>query len=93
MTLRTDPFLPDESNPNLTNALDSSLWELYSHKRHYHSGVSTLACIFEEAFTKPNYPLEDFLDHTYSTVSTHASFLVLESYQVFSFSKQKPNVV
>lgn len=63
-----DPFLPDESNPNLTNALDSSLWELYSHKRHYHSGVSTLACIFEEAFTKPNYPLEDFLDHTYSTL-------------------------
>jgi U3 small nucleolar RNA-associated protein 19 len=30
--------------------------------------VSTLARIFEEAFTKPNYALEDFLDHTYSTV-------------------------
>ncbi|KAH8996716.1 CBF/Mak21 family-domain-containing protein [Lactarius akahatsu] len=55
-------------NPNLTNALDSSLWELRSHKRHYHAGVSTLACIFDEAFTKPNYPLEDFLDHTYATL-------------------------
>ncbi|KAI0067014.1 CBF-domain-containing protein [Artomyces pyxidatus] len=63
-----DPFLPDETNPNLTCALDSSLWELYSHKHHYHSGVSTLARIFEEAFTKPSYPLEDFLDHTYSTL-------------------------
>jgi len=31
-TERTDPFLADEPNPNLTNALDSSLWELYSHK-------------------------------------------------------------
>ncbi|KAH9994722.1 CBF/Mak21 family-domain-containing protein [Russula vinacea] len=62
-----DPFLADEPNPNLTNALDSSLWELYSHKNHYHAGVSTLARIFEEAFTKPSYPLEDFLDHTYAT--------------------------
>jgi U3 small nucleolar RNA-associated protein 19 len=63
-----DPFLADEPNPNLTNALDSSLWELRSHKRHYHAGVSTLACIFDEAFTKPSYPLEDFLDHTYATL-------------------------
>lgn len=31
--------------------------------------MSTLAKIFGEAFTKPNYPLEDFLDHTYGTVS------------------------
>jgi U3 small nucleolar RNA-associated protein 19 len=64
----SDSFLADEPNPNLTNALDSSLWELLSHKRHYHAGVSTLACIFDEAFTKPSYPLEDFLDHTYATV-------------------------
>jgi len=63
-----DPFLADEPNPNLTNALDSSLWELYSHKNHYHAGVSTMARIFEEAFTKPNYPMEDFLDHTYATL-------------------------
>lgn len=64
----TDHFLPDEPNPNLTNALDSSLWELYSHKNHYHAAVSTMARIFEEAFTKPSYPMEDFLDHTYATV-------------------------
>ncbi|KAI0051377.1 CBF-domain-containing protein [Auriscalpium vulgare] len=63
-----DPFLSDEPNPNATHALDSSLWELYTHKSHYHAGVSTLARIFEEAFTKPAYPLEDFLDHTYATL-------------------------
>ena len=63
-----DPFDPNEPNPMLTNALDSSLWELYTQRSHYHSAVSTLARIFEEAFTKPNYALEDFLDHTYSTV-------------------------
>lgn len=64
-----DPFDPTESNPTLTNALNSSLWEIISHRRHYHSTVSTMTRIFEEAFTKPNYAMEDFLDHTYATVS------------------------
>jgi U3 small nucleolar RNA-associated protein 19 len=69
LTSYIDPFLPDEANPNITNAIDSSLWEIYSHKQHYDSAVSTLARIFEEAFTKPGYSMEDFLDHTYGTVS------------------------
>ena len=63
-----DPFNASEPNPTLTNAIDSSLWELYAQKQHYHSAVSTLARIFEEAFTKPNYNLEDFLDHGYHTL-------------------------
>lgn len=63
-----DPYLPNESNPLLTQALSSSLWELYTHREHYHSSVSTLAKIFSEAFTKPGYSMEDFFDHTYSTV-------------------------
>jgi U3 small nucleolar RNA-associated protein 19 len=66
--LSGDRFIWDEPNPNCTCALESSLWELYSHKSHYHPAVSTLARIFEEAFTKPGYPQEDFLDHTYTTV-------------------------
>lgn len=69
LTNSIDPFLPDEANPNITHAINSSLWELYSHKQHYDTAVSTLARIFEEAFTKPGYSLEDFLDHTYGTVS------------------------
>ncbi|EKM49927.1 uncharacterized protein PHACADRAFT_188321 [Phanerochaete carnosa HHB-10118-sp] len=63
-----DSFDYAEPDPMLTNAIDSSLWELYTHRQHYHSAVSTMARIFEEAFTKPNYSLEDFLDHTYSTL-------------------------
>ncbi|KAG8217601.1 CBF/Mak21 family-domain-containing protein, partial [Butyriboletus roseoflavus] len=68
LTSYIDPFLADEANPNITNAIDSSLWELYSHKQHYDSAVSTLARILEEAFTKPGYSMEDFLDHTYGTL-------------------------
>lgn len=57
-----------EANPALSDALESSLWELYTHKTHYHAVVSTLTGIFEEAFTRPVYAMEDFLDHTYVTV-------------------------
>ena len=63
-----DPFLDEETNPTQTNALDSSLWELMSHTAHYHAPVSTMCKIFSEAFTKPRYTMEDFLDHTYGTV-------------------------
>ncbi|TDL26001.1 CBF-domain-containing protein [Rickenella mellea] len=63
-----DPFDVTEQNPTQTNAIESSLWELYSHKIHYHTSVATMARIFEEVFTKPSYALEDFLDHTYMTL-------------------------
>lgn len=63
-----DPFLPNEPSPLLTKALQSSLWEIYSHKQHYAQPVSAMAKVFSEAFTKPSYLLEDFLDHTYGTV-------------------------
>ncbi|KAH8093777.1 CBF-domain-containing protein [Cristinia sonorae] len=68
LIVELDPFNNSEPNPTKTQAIDSSLWELYTHRQHYHSAVSTLAKIFSEAFTKPNYALEDFLDHTYSTL-------------------------
>ncbi|KAJ7075860.1 CBF/Mak21 family-domain-containing protein [Mycena belliarum] len=63
-----DPFDFDEPNPLLTRALESSLWELQTHTAHYLAGVSTLSKIFGEAFTKPGYAMEDFLDHTYGTL-------------------------
>ncbi|KAG8928099.1 hypothetical protein FRC02_007367 [Tulasnella sp. 418] len=64
----TDPFDPKEPSPLLTNAIASSLWELQAQTEHYLASVSTLAKIFSEAFTKPSYSMEDFLDHTYSTL-------------------------
>lgn len=72
----SDLFNASEPNPTLTNAIESSLWELHIQKQHYHSAVSTLARIFEEAFTKPSYSLEDFLDHTYTTVSRAMEFII-----------------
>ena len=50
-----------------------------SHRSHYHATVSTLCKIFTEPFTKPSYPLEDFLDHTYATVSSLLLKIQLQS--------------
>ncbi|KII84320.1 hypothetical protein PLICRDRAFT_118099 [Plicaturopsis crispa FD-325 SS-3] len=63
-----DPFRAADANPLTTCAIDSSLWELHAQETHYHSAVSTLAKIFGEAFTKPGYAMEDFLDHGYGTL-------------------------
>jgi U3 small nucleolar RNA-associated protein 19 len=80
MTL--DPFLPEERSPLLTNALASSLWELNSQRNHYAPPVATMARIFSEVFTKPSYVQEDFLDHTYGTVSL-ASRAALHKFILF----------
>ncbi len=64
-----DPFVADESDPMVTNAIDSSLWEIVMLQSHYHPNVATLAKIISEQFTKQAYNLEDFLDHSYGSVS------------------------
>ncbi|KAJ5591887.1 uncharacterized protein N7459_002256 [Penicillium hispanicum] len=60
-----DPFDPNEPNPTLTNAIESSLWEIETLQSHYHPNVAAIARIISEQFTKQAYNLEDFLDHTY----------------------------
>lgn len=65
----TDPFLMDEEDPMETHALESSLWEIVMLQDHVHPNLATLAKIISEQFTKLAYNLEDFLDHSYSTVS------------------------
>ena len=64
-----DPFLMDEQDPMNTDALESSLWEIYTLQDHYHPNVATIAKIVSEQFTKQSYNLEDFLDHSYQSVS------------------------
>jgi len=64
----TDPFDMDETDPTLTGALESSLWELETLQSHYHPNVASLARIVSEPFTKTSYNLEDFLDHSYTSV-------------------------
>ena len=64
-----DPFDMAEPDPMETGAIESSLWEIHTLQSHYHPNVATIAKIISEQFTKQAYNLEDFLDHSYSSVS------------------------
>ncbi|SSD60899.1 related to Nucleolar complex protein 4 [Saccharomycodes ludwigii] len=63
-----DPFDNDEKDPESTNAIESSLWELETLMHHYHPNVASLAKIFKNPFRKYSYNLEDFLDWNYDTL-------------------------
>lgn len=63
-----DVFSMSENDPMATSAIDSSLWELHMLQTHYHPNVATLAKILGEQFTKRDYTLEDFLDHSYQSL-------------------------
>lgn len=64
-----DPFCMEESDPMETGAIESSLWEIQMLQSHYHPNVATVAKIISEQFTKERYDLEDFLNHSYGSVS------------------------
>lgn len=64
----TDPFNNSEKDPLLTNALDSSLWELQTLTSHYHPNVAAIAKIYSQPMRKPHYNLEHFLSHSYETL-------------------------
>lgn len=66
--LGNDPYDPTEPDPQLTHAIDSSLWELETVQSHYHPTVASIARIISEQFTKQQYNLEDFLDHGYASL-------------------------
>lgn len=80
-----DPFDMDELDPMLTNAIDSSVWELEALQSHYHPNVATLAKIISEQFTKRSYNLEDFLDHSYTAVCL-SSQRVIRTLLILPFS-------
>ncbi|KAF3928130.1 hypothetical protein AA313_de0204324 [Arthrobotrys entomopaga] len=63
-----DPFDEEEADPMKTRALESSLWEFETLQSHYHPNVATLAKILSEQFTKQQYNMEDFLDHSYTSM-------------------------
>ncbi|OTB00038.1 hypothetical protein M426DRAFT_66649 [Hypoxylon sp. CI-4A] len=63
-----DPFIEDEEDPMETRATDSCLWEVVQLQSHYHPNVATIAKIISEQFTKQSYNIEDFLDHSYSSL-------------------------
>ncbi|EFR02155.1 nucleolar complex protein 4 [Nannizzia gypsea CBS 118893] len=63
-----DPFDAYEPNPTLTNAIESSLWEIETLQSHYHPNTAALARIISEQFTKQHYNVEDFLDLSYQAL-------------------------
>lgn len=74
-----DPFRMEEPDPMETDALESSLWEIHMLQNHYHPNVATIAKLISEQFTKQAYNLEDFLDHSYGTVSSSLLFALFAS--------------
>ena len=64
-----DPFRAAEEDPIRTSAIESSLWELETLQTHYHPNVATICQILSQQFTKQEYNMEDFLDHSYASVS------------------------
>lgn len=66
--LGLDPYDSEEQDPQKTNAIDSSLWELHTLQDHYNPTVAQICRIISEQFTKQQYNLEDFLDHGYATM-------------------------
>ena len=68
-SLTNDPFLMGELDPTMTEALESSLWEIETLQSHYHPNVAIIAKIISEQFTKQRYKLEDFSRHSFESVS------------------------
>ena len=64
-----DPYRMEEPDPMQTHAIESSLWEIEELQSHYHPNIATIAKIISEQFTKQSYNIEDFLDHSYESVS------------------------
>lgn len=82
-----DPFDDKQKDPLLTNAIDSSLWELESLQTHYHPNVATIARIMSEQFRKPQYVLEDFLDMSYSSLMATEQNRKLKKAPALEFEK------
>ncbi|CAI4054084.1 ribosome biosynthesis protein NOC4 SKDI_16G3990 [Saccharomyces kudriavzevii IFO 1802] len=80
-----DPFNVNESDPELTHALESSLWELASLMEHYHPNVATLAKVFAQPFKKLSYNMEDFLDWNYDSLLSAESSRKLKTLPTLEF--------
>jgi U3 small nucleolar RNA-associated protein 19 len=73
-----DPFDDQQPDPLHTCAIESCVWELETLTTHWHPNVATLARIIKEQFTKDRYQIEDFLDHSYSSVR-HPPFFFFQN--------------
>ncbi|KAK1931944.1 Nucleolar complex protein 4 [Phytophthora citrophthora] len=63
-----DPFVNDELDPIKCNALQSSLWELYTMKHHYNADVALKARMFEEKLRHQFVDVDESLEITYKSL-------------------------
>ncbi|KAL8009515.1 putative nucleolar complex protein [Plasmopara halstedii] len=63
-----DPFQNNELDPMKCNALQSSLWELYTMKHHYNADVALKARMFEEKLRHQFLNVEDSMEITYKSI-------------------------
>ncbi|ETM49915.1 hypothetical protein L914_05929 [Phytophthora nicotianae] len=63
-----DPFINDELDPIKCNALQSSLWELYTMKHHYNADVALKARMFEEKLRHQFVDVDESMEITYKSL-------------------------
>lgn len=63
-----DPFLNSEVDPIKCNALQSSLWEVYTLRHHYNADVALKARMFEEKLRHQFLDIEDSMEITYKSL-------------------------
>ncbi|CAI5726858.1 unnamed protein product [Hyaloperonospora brassicae] len=63
-----DPFINDELDPAKCNALQSSLWELYTMKHHYNADVALKARMFEEKLRHQFVDTDESMEITYKSL-------------------------
>ncbi|KAG6586693.1 Nucleolar complex protein 4 [Phytophthora cinnamomi] len=63
-----DPFVNDELDPIKCNALQSSLWELYTLKHHYNADVALKARMFEEKLRHQFVDVDESMEITYKSL-------------------------
>ncbi|XP_067935790.1 nucleolar complex protein 4 homolog [Watersipora subatra] len=61
----TDPYIPDESDINKCNAVDSSLWEIKSLQKHWHHQIASQALRIEKPLPHIETPFVDVLEVGY----------------------------
>lgn len=68
-----DPFDFEEEDPMITNASQSSLWEIETLQSHFHPQVAIISKLISDQFTKQSYRLDDFMEHNFDEVSSPSS--------------------
>lgn len=63
-----DPYRHEERDPQKSNALASSLWEMVALKQHYAAVVANLAKMFEEKLRSKALDVEEYVSQSYDTL-------------------------